>query len=366
MGSGGDKRQRVGAAKMVPSLGPGRTGTPPTPHPEPTVVLMARWNRMNDQPPRLLDQVQEHLRRRHYSPRTESSYLHWIRRYILFHHKQHPRMLGRAELETFLTSLAVQRHVSAATQNQALSALLFLYREVLAIDPELPVHAVRAHRSRHLPTVLSKQEVQQLLACLNGTHQLMAKLLYGCGLRLLECLQLRVKDIDFAQRQIIVRDGKGLKDRRTMLPESLIPALHDHLERLRLRYQAGTPGSHPPVSLPGALDRKFPGAGESWLWLFLFPARTPSVDPLTGHLLLHHLSPSGLQRAIHEGAQLAGLQKHVSCHTLRHSFATHLLENGYDIRTVQELLGHQDVKTTMIYTHVLNRGGLAVRSPLDT
>jgi integron integrase len=316
--------------------------------------------------PRLLDQVQQNLRRRHYSPRTESSYIHWIRRFILFHHKQHPLHLGRADIEAFLTSLAIEHHVSAPTQNQALSALLFLYRDVLAVELDLPIDAVRARRPRHLPTVLSRQEVVQLLACLNGTHQLMARLLYGSGLRLLECLQLRVKDIDFAQRQILVRDGKGMKDRRTMLPDSLAPALRDHIERLRLRYIADPPDHHPCVSLPDALDRKFPTAGGSWMWFYLFPARTPSLDPRTDLTLLHHLSPSGLQRAIHDAARLAGIQKRVSCHTLRHSFATHLLENGYDIRTVQELLGHRDVKTTMIYTHVLNRGGLAVRSPLDT
>jgi integron integrase len=334
----------------------------PGPGPHPAASLPAAPTHT---PPRLLDQVQEHLRRRHYSPRTESTYLHWIRRFILFHHKQHPAHLGRTEIESFLTSLAVEKHVSAPTQNQALSALLFLYRDVLAVDLDLPIDAVRARRPRHLPTVLSREEVSRLLTCLGGTHKLMARLLYGSGLRLLECLQLRVKDIDFAQRQILVRDGKGMKDRRTMLPDSLVPTLQDHIQRLRQRYLADPPSQHPHVSLPDALDRKFRNADTSWLWLYLFPARAPSPDPRTGLTLLHHLSPSGLQRAVHDAARMAGIQKRVSCHTLRHSFATHLLENGYDIRTVQELLGHRDVKTTMIYTHVLNRGGLAVRSPLD-
>jgi integron integrase len=316
-------------------------------------------------PSQLLDQARGTLRRRHYSLRTESTYLHWIRRYIVYHQKRHPADLGTADLESFLSSLAINDHVSAATQNQALSALLFLYRNVLRIDLELPTASIRALRTRRLPTVLSRDEVHAVLACLTGTHQLMAKLLYGSGLRLMECLRLRVKDLDFAQRRILVHLGKGAKDRVTMLPESLIPPLLDHLHHVHRLYGRDLAAGSAHVSLPDALDRKLPTAPADWIWQYAFPSANLSVDPQTGHVGRHHLSPAGLQRAVHQGAQLAGIQKRVTCHTFRHSFATHLLENGYDIRTVQELLGHRDVKTTMIYTHVLNRGGLAVRSPLD-
>ncbi|MBM3123290.1 MAG: integron integrase [Chloroflexi bacterium] len=316
-------------------------------------------------PSQLLDQVRGTLRRRHYSLRTETTYLHWVRRYIVFHHKQHPADLGTADLESFLTSLAVNDHVSAATQNQALSALLFLYRNVLHIDLDLPTASIRALRTRRLPTVLTRDEVHAVLACLTGPHQLMARLLYGSGLRLMECLRLRIKDVDFAQRRILVRQGKGAKDRVTMLPESLVPPLLDHLQHIqRLHRRDRTAGSGH-VGLPDALPRKLPAAPTDWIWQYVFPSANLSVDPHTGHIGRHHLSPAGLQRAVHQAAQLAGINKRVTCHTFRHSFATHLLENGYDIRTVQELLGHRDVKTTMIYTHVLNRGGLAVRSPLD-
>jgi integron integrase len=316
-------------------------------------------------PSQLLDQVHATLRRRHYSPRTEATYLHWIRRYILFHHKRHPADMATPEIEGFLTALAVDQHVSAATQNQALSALLFLYRNVLHLDLQLPTASVRARRSARLPTVLTRDEVQAVLGCLTGTHQLMAKLLYGSGLRLMECLRLRVKDLDFAQHRIIVRQGKGSKDRITMLPESIVPPLLDHLQHVQRLHRRDVETGSGTVELPDALDRKLPNANHDWIWQYVFPSAALSVDPLTGRLGRHHLNPAGLQRAVHKAAQLADISKRVTCHTFRHSFATHLLENGYDIRTVQELLGHHDVKTTMIYTHVLNRGGLAVRSPLD-
>ena len=316
-------------------------------------------------PSQLLDQVHATLRRRHYSPRTETSYLHWIRRYILFHHKRHPADMATPEIEAFLTALAVDQHVSAATQNQALSALLFLYRNVLNLELELPTGSVRAQRSKRLPTVLTRDEVHAVLGCLTGTHQLMAKLLYGSGLRLMECLRLRVKDLDFAQRRVIVRQGKGSKDRITTLPDSIVPPLLDHLQHVQRLHRRDAETGSGSVELPDALDRKLPSASLNWIWQYVFPSAALSVDPLTGHIGRHHLNPAGLQRAVHKAAQLAGISKRVTCHTFRHSFATHLLENGYDIRTVQELLGHHDVKTTMIYTHVLNRGGLAVRSPLD-
>jgi integron integrase len=313
----------------------------------------------------LLSSVRETLRRKHYSLRTEASYLSWIRRFILFHGKRHPRDMGKPEIESFLTHLAVQRQVAASTQNQALSAILFLYRQVLNMEVEPPIHSIRARRSHHLPTVLSKEEAGQILGCMAGSRQLMAKLLYGSGLRLMECLRLRVKDIDFAQRQVLVREGKGLRDRVTMLPESLIPPLREHLQRVRRLHQSDLQSGAGAVFLPYALERKLPGASQEWVWQYVFPATDLSADPRTGVTRRHHASPNALQRAVRNAASLAGISKRVGCHTFRHSFATHLLENGYDIRTVQELLGHKDVKTTMIYTHVLNRGGLAVRSPLD-
>jgi integron integrase len=320
---------------------------------------------MEQRPKKLLDQVREAIRVKHYSIRTEEAYVNWIKRYIFFHHKRHPREMGVAEIEAFLTHLAVDQHVAASTQNQALHALLFLYREVLKIDLERPVDAVRAKRPKRLPTVLTKAEVRQVLESMSGTHQLMAKLLYGSGLRLMECLRLRVKDLDFAQRQIIVRNGKGHKDRVTMLPESLIPDLQRHLHHVKLIHEEDLAKGYGSVYLPDALERKYPNANREWLWQYVFPATQLSKDPRSGEMRRHHLHESSLQKAVRQAARLAGIPKRVTCHTFRHSFATHLLEDGYDIRTVQELLGHEDVKTTMIYTHVLNRGGLAVRSPLD-
>ncbi len=273
--------------------------------------------------------------------------------------------MGAAEIEAFLTYLAVDRNVAASTQNQALSALLFLYRQVLKQDLVGSIDSVRAKRPKRLPTVLTKEETLRVIGFLSGTHQLMAKLLYGSGLRLMECVRLRVKDVDFAQRQIIVRDGKGMKDRITMLPDVLIQRLREHLQHTKHIHEDDLAKGYGSVYLPFALERKYPNADREWLWQYVFPATRLSTDPRTGITRRHHINESSLQKAVRRAAKRAGIDKRVTCHTFRHSFATHLLEDGYDIRTVQELLGHKDVKTTMIYTHVLNRGPLAVRSPLD-
>jgi len=320
---------------------------------------------MEKRPKKLLDQVRETIRLKHYSIRTEEAYVNWIKRYILFHNKRHPREMGRPEIEAFLTHLAVSENVAASTQNQALNALLFLYREVLQQDLDLPIHAVRAKRPKHLPTVLTREEVRRVLAQLSGTHRLMAQLLYGSGLRLMECVRLRVKDVDFAQHQIIVRDGKGMQDRVTMLPDSLVTPLQEHLQRVKRLHDEDLARGYGSVYLPFALERKYPNAHREWIWQYVFPSDRLSRDPRSGIVRRHHISESSLQKAVKQAGRLAGINKRVTCHTFRHSFATHLLESGYDIRTVQELLGHKDVKTTMIYTHVLQRGGLAVRSPLD-
>lgn len=315
--------------------------------------------------PKLLDQVRDVIRVKHYSIRTEDAYIDWIRRYILFHHKEHPRNMGIPAIEAFLTDLAVQRHVAASTQNQALCALIFLYREVLHIELQGNIQAIRAKKPKRLPTVLTKTEVQQVITNLSGTTQLMAKLLYGSGLRLMECLRLRVKDLDFEHQTITVREGKGMHDRLTMLPASLVAPLQRHLNYVRLLHEDDLAQGYGHVYLPFALAEKYPNADREWIWQYVFPAPQRSTDPRTGMVQRHHLDESVLQKAVRKAALQAGIPKRVSCHTFRHSFATHLLENGYDIRTVQELLGHQDLETTMIYTHVLNRGGLAVRSPLD-
>ncbi|MGQ9585800.1 MAG: integron integrase [Anaerolineae bacterium] len=315
-------------------------------------------------PKKLLDQVRDALRLKHYAYRTEQAYVAWIKRYILFYDKRHPAEMGTAEVEAFLTHLAVKEHVAASTQNQALSALLFLYREVL--HQELgPVDALRAKRPKRLPTVLTKDETLRLIGCLSGTHQLMAKLIYGSGIRLMECLRLRVKDLEFEQRALIVRNGKGAQDRVTVLPDSLISLLQEHLQRVKALHEQDLAQGYGAVYLPDALARKYPNADKEWGWQYVFPASSLSQDPRSGVTRRHHLHESSLQKAIKEAARLAGIVKPVGPHTLCHSFATHLLEAGYDIRTVQELLGHKDVRTTMIYTHVLQRGGLAVRSPLD-
>ncbi len=321
---------------------------------------------MEQRPKKLLDRVRETIRRKHYSIRTEKSYVAWIRRYILFHNKRHPQEMGRAEIEAFLTYLAVNRKVSASTQNQAFSALLLLYRNVLNKDLDFPIDSVRAKRPKRLPTVLTKEEVGKVIGCLSGIPQLMAKLLYGSSLRLMECVRLRVKDIDFAQHQVIVRDGKGMEDRVTMLPASLVTPLKEHLQRVKRLHEKDLAKGYGSVYLPFALERKYPNANREWVWQYVFPSARLAKDTRTGIVRRWHMSDRSLQKAVKIAARLAGINKHVGCHTFRHSFATHLLQNGYDIRTVQELLGHKDVKTTMIYTHVLNRGGLAVRSPIDT
>jgi len=309
--------------------------------------------------------VRDAIRTRHYSRRTEEAYLAWIRRYILFHGKRHPAEMGAAEMTQFLTSLAVRRKVAASTQNQALSALLFLYREVLGQEVPWLDGIVHAKRPRRLPVVLTREEIRAVLGQLNGVPRLMALLLYGAGLRVLECARLRVKDIDFASNQIVVRAGKGDRDRVTMLPAAVKADLARHLELVRRQYDQDLKRGAGWVELPGALMRKYPNAGREWGWQWVFPATRIYVDRSTGQRRRHHLHETVLQRAVRDAIRRAGIAKHATCHTFRHSFATHLLEDGHDIRTVQELLGHRDVSTTMIYTHVLNRGPGAVRSPAD-
>ena len=316
-------------------------------------------------PPRLLDQVRDALRRRHYSYRTEQSYVHWIKRFIFFSDKRHPKDMGAQEVTAFLSHLARDRDVAAATQNQALAALLFLYKEVLGQALPWLDQVERAKRPARLPTVLSVPEVQRLLGEMEGTKWLMASLLYGAGLRLRECLKLRVKDIDFDYRQILVRDAKGGKDRVTMLPQSVIEALQKHLLRVKALHEGDVASGHGDVELPDAIARKYPRAPYEWGWKFVFPSHKLSVEPRTGVIRRHHVFENYLIRGVKEAARAARITKHVSCHTLRHSFATHLLERGQDIRTVQELLGHSSVETTMIYTHVMNKGGRGVASPLD-
>lgn len=317
-------------------------------------------------PPRkLLDQVRDHLRLKHYARRTEDAYVDWIRRYILFHDKRHPADMDAPEVEAFLTSLAVDDNVAASTQNQALGALLFLYREVLHKDLSRPLQQLRARGTRRLPTVLTPAEVRAVLQQLGGPHLLMAQILYGSGLRLMECLRLRLKDIDFAQKQIVVRSGKGDKDRLTLLPEKLIAPLQAQVAAVRAQHAQDLEQGGGTVFLPHAFALKAPRAARDWRWQYLFPSDRLSLDPRSGAKQRHHVDESALQKAVREAAQRAGLSKRVTCHTFRHSFATHLLERGQDIRTVQELLGHKDVKTTMIYTHVLNRGPHGVKSPLD-
>jgi integron integrase len=315
--------------------------------------------------PKLLDQLRARIRARHYSIRTEDAYVDWTRRFILHFGKRHPRELGSAEVEQFLSHLAVRGNVSASTQNQAKAALLFLYREVLGQEFEWMHHITQARVPQRLPIVLTQREVHALLGRLSGMHLLMARILYGSGLRLMECVRLRVKDVDFEQRAIVVRDGKGQKDRITMLPAACAAALRSHLSRVGEQHAEDCERGHGSVYLPFALARKHPGTARDWGWQYVFPATKLSVDPRSGVKRRHHLDEKGLQRALKQAVRDAGIAKPATPHTLRHSFATHLLESGYDIRTVQELLGHADVSTTMIYTHVLNRGGRAVVSPLD-
>jgi integron integrase len=298
--------------------------------------------------PRFLDVVRARVRAKHYSLRTEEAYVHWIKRFILFHGKRHPREMGAVEVEAFLSHLANARNVAVSTHHQALSALLFLYKEVLAIDLPWLVNLTRPRRSRRLPTVLNASEVQRVFAYLSGTHLLMARLLYGTGMRLMECVQLRVKDVDFERREILIRDAKGGKDRITMLPDSLVDDLRTHIARGRTLWEKDRAENRPGVYMPDALDRKYPNASKSWAWFWIFPSRTESTDPRSGIVRRHHTHEQALQRAIKKALAAANVAKQATTHTLRHSFATHLLLSGYDIRTVQELLGHKDVSTTMI------------------
>lgn len=313
----------------------------------------------------LLDRTRRFLRFKHYSIRTEETYVNWIKRYIDFHQGRHPSELDETAIEAFLTHLAADLNVAAATQNQALNALLFLNKEVLSKQLGEFGAFARAKRPKRLPVVMSRDEVHRVLSGLEGTYQLMAKLLYGTGMRLMECVRLRVKDVDFEKSVITVRDGKGMKDRVTMLPESLKPTLHEHLKRVKLLHDQDLKDGHGRVYLPFALEKKYPNANAQWGWQYVFPSKSLSEDPRSGKTRRHHVHENAVQKAVKEAVRLAQLKKPASCHTFRHSFATHLLENGYDIRTVQELLGHSSVNTTMIYTHVLNKPGVSVRSPLD-
>lgn len=314
---------------------------------------------------RLLDQVRDRIRLKHYSIRTEDTYVEWTRRFILFHGKRHPREMGPGEVESFLTHLAVQGRVSASTQNQAKSALLFLYKEVLGEALPWLDNIETAKRPARLPVVLTVEEIKAILAGVDGTGGLILKLLYGTGMRILECMRLRVKDIGFIKREIVVREGKGFKDRVTMLPESLVEPLQAHLQRVERLHINDLAQGHGEVYLPYALERKYPKAAREWGWQYVFPSSKRSVDPRSGAIRRHHADEQNIQRIMRRAVRAAGIHKLATPHTLRHSFATHLLESGYDIRTVQELLGHSDVSTTMIYTHVLNRGGRGVKSPLD-
>ncbi len=331
----------------------GRSAVCPTVAPEAT------------QPPRLLDRVRGRIQRLGLARRTEEAYVGWIRRFIIANGRKHPESMGAKEIESFLTMLALRHRVAPSTQNQALAALLFLYREVLGMRLPWMEDIQRAKRTQRLPVVLTREEVRALLDTLAGTHWLMASLLYGTGMRLMECLRLRIKDVDFARSEITVREGKGAKDRRTMLPVSLAAPLQAQINEAQRLHDADQRAGFGSVHLPFALARKFPNAGSEWGWQYVFPSALRSVDPRSGHTGRHHLDESSLQRAVRGAVQRVGIAKPASCHTLRHSFATHLIEDGYDIRTVQELLGHKDVATTQIYTHVLGRGANAVRSPLD-
>ena len=314
---------------------------------------------------RLLEQVSDVARFRHLSLRTEQAYLNWIKRYILFHHKQHPKDLSADHVRRFLTHLAVKDKVAAATQNQAFHSLLFLYRHVLKLDlPEI-TGVERARTSRSLPVVFTKEEANAVIAHLRGEERLIVSLLYGSGLRIMEAVRLRVKDIDFERHEIRVREGKGDKDRLTMLPRTLEPGLRVQIETVKQQHDHDVKRGYGEVYLPHALERKYPKAGSEFIWQYLFPADKLSVDPRSGKTRRHHASEQNVQRAVKTALRKAGVRKNGTCHAFRHSFATHLLEDGYDIRTVQELLGHKDVRTTMIYTHVLNKGGRGVRSPLD-
>jgi integron integrase len=314
----------------------------------------------------MLSRLEPEMRARHYSLCTERAYMHWMRRFVTFHELKSPRELGPEAVKEYLEFLAEERQVAASTQNQALNALVFVYEQVLGEPLGTIGDFTRAKRPRRLPVVLTREEVNSLLGALSGTYHLMAGLLYGSGLRLMECMRLRVKDVDFAQHQIVVRDGKGQKDRVTILPQRFQQPLREHLTRVQEQHNKDLVEGFARVYLWPALERKYPNAARQWIWQYVFPSSRLSVDPRSGKVRRHHIHENALQRAVSQAAFKIGLTKPVSCHVLRHSFATHLLEGGYDIRTVQELLGHADVATTMIYTHVLNRPGLAVKSPVDT
>lgn len=328
-------------------------------------ILRMEVKPISQQSPKLLDRLRAEIRLRHYSIRTEETYVDWARRFILFHDKRHPKDMGAAEVTDFLSYLASERNVSASTQNQAKSALLFLYREVLQIELPWLDEVIAAKNARRLPVVLTQTEARRLLDATSGTMGLVVSLLYGTGMRLLEGLRLRVKDVEFTRREIIVREGKGNKDRVTVLPENLILPLKAHLEKVKTLHARDLEAGYGSVYMPDALAVKYPNAAKSWGWQYVFPSPVRSLDPRSGAERRHHVYEASVQRAVREAARLANIHKPVTPHVLRHSFATHLLQAGYDIRTVQELLGHKDVATTMIYTHVLNKGGRGVVSPLD-
>lgn len=317
------------------------------------------------QQPKLLDRVRIAIRLKNYSIRTEQAYVNWIERYIRFHNLRHPQEMGVPEIEAFLAHLAVEGNVAASTQNQALSALLFLYKHLLAKELPAKINVLWAKRPERLPTVLTRAEVRQIIDQLSGVHHLMAMLLYGTGMRLMECIRLRVKDVDFGQNLILIRDAKGQKDRVTLLPDRTREPLHRQLAWAKTLHDHALSAGYGMVYLPDALERKYPNANKEWGWQFVFPADKYSVDPRSGIKRRHHYHENSLQKSVKQATRKANIAKHVTCHTFRHSFATHLLEDGYDIRTVQELLGHSNVNTTQIYTHVLNKGPFAVRSPLD-
>jgi integron integrase len=317
------------------------------------------------QPPRLLDQLRRCIRDNHYSWRTEQAYVYWARWYIRFHGRRHPMEMGAQEIQAFMSFLVNERQVAGATYSQALCALLFLYKKLLQVDLGWIEGVRRPNRAPKRPTVLTRQEVDMVLSRMTGVAALFAKLLYGTGMRVAECAQLRIMDVDFQRREITVREGKGGKDRLTMLPLSLVAPLHEQIVQSRQRYDKDRLENRNGVMLPGALERKYPKASTSWQWFWVFPADHESVDPRSGIVRRHHVYEQTMQRAVKRAVLDARLTKRASCHTLRHSFATHLLEAGYDIRTVQELLGHADVSTTMIYAHVLNKGGRGVSSPID-
>ncbi|MGE5385991.1 MAG: integron integrase [Betaproteobacteria bacterium] len=331
-----------------------------------SIFSPSKYSTVMHKPVGLIERVREVVRYKHYSIRTEHAYVQWIKRFVAFHGRRHPRAMGAREVRAFLSHLSSQLKVAVSTHDQALSALLFLYREVLEIDLPWLGELDRPKKPKRVPVVLSLDEVRRLLDVMEGTHALMARLLYGTGMRLMECIRLRVKDVDFDGGQIVVRSGKGAKDRVTVLPSSLVPALRAHLRRVRALWEGDCEAGRSGVYLPEALARKYPNAPHEWAWFWVFPAEDLSVDPRNQAERRHHIFEQNLQRAIKRAVSAAGIAKPATTHTLRHSFATHLLQNGYDIRTVQELLGHSDVSTTMIYTHVLNRGGRGVVSPADS